>query len=242
MMSMPSTVAREDRLSSSGFDRDNASRAVRKLFPSVSETVINRLLEIATIIEVGSDAFVYRQGDSGDRIYLILHGAVQIYRREIDDNRVVFELAETGDMFGEGSTLLGEPRGCTAQCVNPARLLCLPKDAFGDIIRAEPGAALDLATIMAQKLAAAWRTIERNQYMRTEARVAEYLYALSARNAGARDLDIPVGKTVLAGILGMKPETLSRTLKKIRKIGIRTQNRHIHIDDIERLKAMIDTH
>jgi putative ABC transport system ATP-binding protein len=69
---------------------------------------------------------IIRQGDAGDRFFLVRTGRVQIVR---DDQNIVAELGE-GDHFGETALLTGQPRNATVKALEPSSLYYLDKSDF----------------------------------------------------------------------------------------------------------------
>ena len=73
---------------------------------------------------------VFRQGDLGDRIYIIVKGRAEVLRREGESDRVLAEL-EAGEYFGEMALLNNAARNATVRCVEPMDVLSMPKREFG---------------------------------------------------------------------------------------------------------------
>jgi NADH dehydrogenase len=69
---------------------------------------------------------VFRQGDVGDRVYIIISGKVEIIR----DDRAIATL-ERGEFFGETALLRHVRRNATVKCLEPMDVLSLPKREFG---------------------------------------------------------------------------------------------------------------
>jgi NADH dehydrogenase len=69
---------------------------------------------------------VFRQGDVGDRVYIILSGSVEIVR----DQRRVAVLGR-GEFFGETALLLQARRNATVRCIEAMDVLAMPKREFG---------------------------------------------------------------------------------------------------------------
>src|SRR5262249_53003979 len=69
---------------------------------------------------------VFRQGDIGDRIYIVLSGRAEVVR----DERMVASLGR-GEYFGEMALLQQVTRNATVRCVEPMDVLALPKREFG---------------------------------------------------------------------------------------------------------------
>jgi NADH dehydrogenase len=69
---------------------------------------------------------VFRQGDVGDRVYIVLCGRADVVR----DGRKIATLGR-GDYFGEMALLHMATRNATVRCVDPMDVLALPKREFG---------------------------------------------------------------------------------------------------------------
>jgi NADH dehydrogenase len=78
--------------------------------------------------EPGED--VFRQGDLGDRMFIILSGRAEVLR---DDSGRGTKLAEigAGEYFGEMALLDQTTRRATVRCLEPMNVLSLPKREFG---------------------------------------------------------------------------------------------------------------
>lgn len=69
-------------------------------------------------------------------------------------------------------------------------------------------------------------------------RVARFLLQHSEADGSGEPLKTP--HRVLAGMLGMRPETLSRTLADLRAAGALARGRTVHIASLERLRELAD--
>jgi NADH dehydrogenase len=77
--------------------------------------------------EPGQD--VFRQGDLGDRLYIILSGEAEVRREEAGEETVLARLA-AGQCFGEMALVNMATRNATVRCLAPMDVLSLPKKAF----------------------------------------------------------------------------------------------------------------
>ena len=79
--------------------------------------------------------------------------------------------------------------------------------------------------------------LEHHGHKSAPQRIGCYLLALCPKNHdGEMDVELPYGKTVIAGKLNMKPETFSRSLKALEQdLGIKTAGRVIHIPEVNKL-------
>jgi NADH:ubiquinone reductase (H+-translocating) len=78
--------------------------------------------------EPGQD--VFRQGDVGDRIYIILSGEADVVQ-DRDGKEVFCTALRAGEFFGEMAILNGNVRSSTVRCKTAMDALSLPKREFG---------------------------------------------------------------------------------------------------------------
>jgi YihY family inner membrane protein len=91
---------------------------------------------------------VFKEGERGQEMYVILSGAVTI-RKEDKPIRILKEKA----FFGEMAMLLDRPRTATATAwESPTRLVCISRDNFEILLRENPQLVLTLLREMAHRL------------------------------------------------------------------------------------------
>lgn len=77
--------------------------------------------------EPGQD--VFREGDLGDRIYIIVRGEADVVKNVAGEHHTVARL-RAGECFGEMALLNESRRSATIRCVEPMDALSLPKREF----------------------------------------------------------------------------------------------------------------
>ena len=76
------------------------------------------------------DEVVFRQGDKGDRLYIVVNGKIQIVNdRPGQPTALIAELGP-GDCFGEMSLISDQPRMATARTAGAVDVLTVDRDAF----------------------------------------------------------------------------------------------------------------
>jgi MFS family permease len=96
------------------------------------ETVARR----ATWATVPAGRVVIRQGDVGDRFYVLASGRVRVTRDGVD----VRDFTQPGDAFGEIALLRGVPRTATVTAIEETVLLTLDRAAFLEAVTGHPDA------------------------------------------------------------------------------------------------------
>lgn len=95
---------------------------------------------------------LFRIGDPGDSLYLVHTGEVEMFVKDHTGEKIVLMIAGPGDLFGELSLLDNGPRAATAVALQDTELLVLDRGDLLRFVRKKPDAALDLMTVMGQRL------------------------------------------------------------------------------------------
>lgn len=110
--------------------------------------------EVAVEASVAKGATLFREGDDGDALHVILEGEMQITRKGV-------ELAKLGKhaVLGEMSLVgEGEVRSATAVALTDVKLLTVPSKRVQKMLKGDDVAALkvvaNLAQVMSKRLAA----------------------------------------------------------------------------------------
>ncbi len=95
---------------------------------------------------------IFNFGDPGDALYLVRSGKVELYVKDHTGQKIVLAVAERGDFFGELSLLDNGPRTATATALDETDTLVLDHGDLQLFIRSKPDAALDMLTVMGQRM------------------------------------------------------------------------------------------
>jgi putative ABC transport system ATP-binding protein len=98
--------------------------------------------------EVAVGAVIIRQGDAGDKFYLIRRGRVEVIVKDDEGERVVTTL-ETGSIFGERALLTDEPRNATVRALEDTDLYTLSKENFLAALHSSPNFTNQLLRVFA---------------------------------------------------------------------------------------------
>lgn len=94
----------------------------------------SKLAELAGRLEredVAPGATVVREGDPGERFYIVLSGMLSVLQEGIGERRML----RPGDYFGEVALALGIPRTASVRAVTPAVVASCDSDAFDELLR-----------------------------------------------------------------------------------------------------------
>jgi len=122
---------------------------ILKKIPLFRECTNTELIKIANLLQrVGfnPDDVVFRRGESGDALYLIREGQVEVLAPSPEEENVedVVAMLGPGDLFGEMALVEGEPRSATVRSKTDSKLLRLQKDYFERLMIQEHEIALKI--------------------------------------------------------------------------------------------------
>ncbi|MCU0697651.1 MAG: DUF1003 domain-containing protein [Myxococcaceae bacterium] len=95
---------------------------------------------------------VFKRGDPGGSIFIVVAGAVEIFVEDTIGQRVVFETAKAGDFFGELSLLDGDPRSASAVALEGTRAVRLDRGDLELLFKRHPTSAMDVLSTIGKRL------------------------------------------------------------------------------------------
>jgi MFS family permease len=95
------------------------------IFAPLPEHVAEELSWHLVPLDVASEAVVIREGDAGDRFYVIVEGTAEVTRAGVE-----LRILGAGDHFGEIALLRNVPRTATVRARTAMRLLALEREVF----------------------------------------------------------------------------------------------------------------
>jgi PAS domain S-box-containing protein len=97
---------------------------------------------------------IFTEGETGDRLYIIKSGQIDIVKKSTDDFAGTVRLARRGpgEIFGEMAVIDDKPRFATAVCVDSARLAVMSRDNFMRLLQSEPDLAVRVLKSMVARV------------------------------------------------------------------------------------------
>ena len=122
------------------------------LFKSLNRLEIARLVPSFQHVSHVVGETIFRQGDRGDALFIVVSGSVSIRKSEGEEESEVTRLA-AGEYFGEMALLSGAPRSATAVAAEPLSMLKLSRLRFDTLLKKHPSLGSHLANTLANRFA-----------------------------------------------------------------------------------------
>lgn len=207
-------------------------------FRLLNDEQLDALAAISSIQKYQSGELIFSQGEEATAFFIVLGGKVQIYKISREGKEMILHLFGPGDIFAEVPIFSGIPKyPANSLCLEDTEVLAIQGSGFQTLVRQYPDLALNMLSVLAQRLHQFSELIEDLSLRTVDSRLSKYLLSLS-ENSPDKAV-IYIHKKTLAAILGTIPETLSRTFKKMSNNGlIKVEGNRIQLLNREQLVEM----
>lgn len=104
------------------------------MFNGLSDQELAQLDHFMEEFNYPTDTVIFKQGDEGDGMYIILQGAVKLITTNAQGKSHTLNVIAEGSVFGEMSLLTGDCRSATAITTSNVKLLKLGNDFFNELL------------------------------------------------------------------------------------------------------------
>jgi len=95
---------------------------------------------------------IFRLGDPGGEMHVVLAGRAEAFLIDDDGRRVVLAEFERGEMFGELSLFDAEPRSASVQATAETRTCVITRGDMEKLFTRKPHTALDILAVLSKRL------------------------------------------------------------------------------------------
>ncbi|AKU90702.1 NAD-binding protein [Vulgatibacter incomptus] len=120
----------------------------------LSDAELAELASELSLVRKEEGDHLFRRGDQGEEFFIVLSGEVVLTGIEGVEHAV-----GPGGFFGEISLLTGSPRSTDAKATRNCELLAIGREAFAQVVMANPTIALEMSRILGRRLARGARTV-----------------------------------------------------------------------------------
>ncbi|MDO5630315.1 MAG: Crp/Fnr family transcriptional regulator [Paracoccus sp. (in: a-proteobacteria)] len=213
--------------------RDTIRQSI--LFSSLQADLIDRIAGFSSMRDVAQGETIFVQGEPSNGVFLIVRGWVKLYRVAPSGTEAVVSVKTRGHSFAEAVAIRGTPYPVSAEAATEASLIVVDARKLRHLIETEPDVAKALLISCVTKLQSFVTQVEQLKARSGSQRVAEFLIELADDKDSACHVDLPYNKVLIAGRLGMKPESLSRAFRRLRDYGVRIDGNRAWISDLQQL-------
>ncbi len=205
------------------------------MFSALQPGTLDALLAQSELRVLSRRTALFEQDERASAFYLVLEGWVKLFRMTVGGEEAVVGVFKRGDCVAEVPCLTGGRYPVSGETVGSARLLAVPARAVVELTRSNPEIGLAMLASVSAHLRELVDQIEELKARTGPQRLASFLVSLAPVSQGPCTIALPYEKLLIAGTLGMKPESLSRAFQRLQPVGVRANQGTVAVSDVARL-------
>ena len=191
---------------------------------------------------------IFHEGDESRGIYVVCEGLIGLRRHDPNGESILMRLAERGDPMGYRPFLAEEPHQTTAEVLKPSRVCFLGPAVLHELFAEKPSLAMAFLRRVSHDLGEAQERFHQTVTLNLRARLAHFLLVMKERYGretpdGRLMIELPISRRDMAEMIGVRSESLSRTIRQMTDDGVLTFSGHrAWIDDADLLLRELGPH
>lgn len=186
---------------------------------NLEESTISRILALIQKKSYAKNSLIFDQDQQISGLYLIGKGSVKVSKISAGGKEIVLRILKAGETFGETSLLESNPPTDTIATLENSEIFYLAKRDLEPLLRQKPQLYQSVVSSLIRWMQNLNEVIENMNAASAKEKVLLYLVRL--RKEQAQDIiQLDKKKHDVALMLGLRPETFSRTLAQLEEEGI----------------------
>ncbi|WP_031481447.1 Crp/Fnr family transcriptional regulator [Maridesulfovibrio frigidus] len=207
------------------------------IFSNLDDLNLTWLVENSVVTPIPKKSLYLREANLLQGMHILLSGKVKLFKLAEEGKEQTIFVFGPGEPFCLCSTFSDGKMPANLSALEDSKVLFINPSKFEDLIKEDPSILLNMMSVMAKRLKEAMVMIDSLSLKQIPSRLAAYF--LSHNENGWLKLDISYRE--LSKIIGVTPEALSRSLKKMSKHNlIEVDGTNVNLLDKTRLEACRD--
>jgi sigma-B regulation protein RsbU (phosphoserine phosphatase) len=123
------------------------------IFKGLPEDEITKLTQTLRVLEVPPSSILFREGDVGDRFYIIIQGQIEVIKAIDTPEERLIGLRGPGEFVGELSLInRAGVRMASVRSLGDAHLWEMSHEEFDDLLHRQPSMAFELINVLSNRL------------------------------------------------------------------------------------------
>ena len=182
---------------------------------------------------------IYEEGKQSNHFFLVDKGVVKSHQMDQYGKELITALYKEGDFFGNTSFSKSTAYTEYATAMEDTRVYAVSKEELREILINNNKITLDLIDVLGENISGIKGQLLEMAYGSVRKKTARTILLFSQKIRKFPTQSIRISRSDLAGVAGMAPESLIRTLSDFKKEGlIEIEGRNIKLLDIEALKRI----
>ncbi len=176
------------------------------LFSELDDATISEIESFTTEHKIAKDGLIFYEGDNSKYLYLLTKGIIKLFKTASNHKEIVLKYFQGHELIGEVANFEHIPYPATAKAHSDVEYLKIDFEKLKKVMLKNPQLLFQMQTSLIKKIKNLENIISTNLVLDSKERVAKYLYSHA-------DDFFTTKNIIIAEMLGVSPETLSRILK-----------------------------
>ena len=199
------------------------------LLKDVCDETLKEIAKYTSYLKLSKDNILFYEGEDSKCLYLLIKGIVKFYKTSSNNKEIIIKYYHSNEFIAEVSNLEHLPYPATGKSFTDIEVLKIDFGNLKHLLYSDANLALVIQTSLIKKIRNLENLILFNVVLTADERIAKYICDNTKEFFNTK-------RIIIAEILNITPETLSRRLKLFENDGlINYQKKSI---DKEKLKTL----
>jgi len=183
------------------------------LFKDLPDSTIRMIESFTTTSELSKGNILFYEGDESKYLHLLNKGIIKLYKTASNNKEIILKYFHDSELIGEVANFEQIPYPATAQAYSDVTVIKIDFEKLKEVILSNPELSFKIQLSLIKKIKNLENIVSTHLVLDSKERVAKYIYEHEA--------DFFTTKNILiAEILNITPETLSRILRAFKNEGL----------------------
>ncbi len=188
------------------------------IFKECSNDVLSSFSQHACIKPLKKGQVIFLSDEPATHLYVVLSGWISLFRETEDGEQAIIDILTTDALFGDTALFDQQIYSYSAEASDECKVIAIPLSVFKKEIETNHAFTLSFLSSISAARKKQDMELEHRILQTAPQRIGCFLLKLHANKKDDKTvITLPYDKTLIAARLGMKPETFSRALGKLKK-------------------------
>lgn len=183
------------------------------LFENLDNETMKKIESISSVLKLNKGNILFYEGDESEYMYILISGIVKLYKVTSVDKELVLKYFHKNEFIAEVANFEEITYPATAQAFTDAEVLKIDFKQLKEELLSNPNLTYILMKSLITKVRNLENFVSMNMVLDSKERVAKYIYDNSEEFFNTKNV-------LIAEILNITPETLSRILRVFKNEGL----------------------
>lgn len=210
------------------------------LFSELSPAELKLVSSVAHSRKLKKNEFLFSEGDEASSFFIVAYGKFKIFINGPKGADITLHIHGEGELVAEAAIFSDKnyPASCVA--LEDSLVVFIPRREFLDLISQNPKLSLKFMSTYSKRMRCFVKQIEELSSMDVKQCLVKYILDNAQLIKGNSVVSLGISKKNLALLLGISPETLSRTFSSLKAEGlISVLGKEIKLKDKKKLAELL---